>query len=400
MRASKTAWIAIGFAAAVSTTAHAFEVTGTAPQVQFQGVSNSAFNSAMKAYFETRMNGEVKAAFQATLDTANARMSGFGSQQELARGMANANAYASNSATLQGYQNYSLFAVSSGFMLGVQAPSLDPKAYQSLPQDIRKKGDLYAGVGAGFSYLNVGLNCGKFLLPNLYLNLKYGGLSTDLDDFSMDYKVLGVGASFAILEPKSIIGLVKWRGLSASTGFYAQMNKLNVTIEADTFTTDAHFREAVLAGATGQDSTDKEAILTEMGYGKGSPDAQVAISPAFDMGLDVSTYTIPLEVNTAVAFLWGILNVNAGLGLDLNFGDAKIVLAGRSDADIKGNSNKVSFSKAAVNVDGGSSNGPSFARMRAMTGIGLGIGPVKLDIPLIYYVKTGLAAGHTAAVVW
>jgi hypothetical protein len=53
-----------------------------------------------------------------------------------------------------------------------------------------------------------------------------------------------------------------------------------------------------------------------------------------------------------------------------------------------------------VTVDGSSSNGPSIVRMRAMTGIGLGLGPVKIDVPFIYYVKSGMAFGVTAAIVW
>lgn len=391
--------LALGFAAMASTSVHAFKITGTAPQVHFNGISNSNF-PALKAYFEEKMNNEVRSAFDTTLADANRQLSGFGSQKDLAQGMANANVYSSNSATLQGYPNYDLFAVSSGTMFGFQLPSLDVGEIDKIGDKITKDGDIYAGVGMGFSYINVGLNCGKFLLPGLYLNVKYGGLSQDLADFSLDYKVMGVGASYTILAPKSFIGLVKWRGVSASTGFYVQMDKLNMKVVPDTFKTDAHFREAVLAGATGQDSTDKEAILTEMGYGEGSQDAQVLINPVFNMGLDISTYTIPLEVNTAVALLWGVINVNAGLGADLSFGSAKIVLEGTSDADIKGNSNKVTFDKANVNVDGSSKNGPSFLRPRAMTGVGLGLGPVKLDIPLVYYFNSGLAFGITGAVVW
>ncbi len=399
MRLSSTAWIAIGLSALASAPAHAFKVSGKAPEVHFNGITNSQF-PGLKAFFEGKMNAEVKTAFDSTIYNANAKMQGFNSQKDLAQAMANANVYSANSASLQGYQNYSLFAVSTGFMLGVQAPSLDPKAYETMPEDVKEKGDVYLGVGAGFSYLNVGINCGKFLLPNLYLNLKYGGMSTDLGDVSLDFRVMGIGASYAILQPKSFVGLVKWRGVSASTGFYMQTDKIKMTIEPDKFKTDAHFREAILSGSTGQDSLDKEAILTEMGYGPGTADAEVSISPVFTMGLDVSTYTIPLEVNTAVALLWGIININAGVGVDMNFGTADIILKGESDADITGNSNKVTFDPANVTVDGSSSNGPSFLRPRVMTGVGLGMGPVKIDIPLLYYFNSGLAVGITAAVVW
>jgi hypothetical protein len=113
----------------------------------------------------------------------------------------------------------------------------------------------------------------------------------------------------------------------------------------------------------------------------------------------VSTYPIPLEVNTAVALLWGVININAGVGVDLNFGNAKVDLKGNSDASIEETA-KVTFDPAEVNVAGSSSNGPSFLRPRVMTGAGLGLGPVKIDVPLLYYFNSGLALGITAAVVW
>lgn len=399
MHPNRIGWMTILLAAAAVTTGHSFSIDGTAPTVHFNGITNAKFPQ-FQAEFESKMNAEVKTAFDNTIATANTNLQGFREQKDLAQGMANANSYSSNSATLQGFQNYDLFAVSAGLMIAVQAPSLSTSYYKSIGADITQKGDLYAGLGAGFTYLNVGINCSKFLKDGLYLNAKYGGLNLDLGDFSMDFKVMGLGASYRFMAPKSFAGLVKWRGVSFSTGFYVQMDKLNMKVTPDTVKTDAKFREAMLAGSTGQDSTDKEAILTEMGYGPGSKDAQVLLSPEFNMGLDVSTYTVPLEANTAVALLFGIVNVNAGLGLDLNFGSAKVVLDGNSDANIKGNSDKVTFDKATVHIDGSSDNGPSFARLRAMTGVGVGLGPVKIDVPLIYYFTSGLAFGITAAVVW
>lgn len=378
---------------------HAFDISATAPKVHFNGIGNSKF-PALQSYFEKKMNDEVKSAFDSTLGQARRQLNGFGSQKDLAQGMANANAYSANSATLQGYPNYDLFAVSSGFMMAAQLPSVDPGSIGDIADDISDKGDIYAGLAASYSYLNLGLNC-KFLMPGLYLNVKYGGLSQSVSDFSLDYMVLGIGASYKLMEPKSLAGVIKWRGVSVGTGFYMQMDKLTLKVKVDTFATDAHFREAVLSGASSpQDSADKEAILTEMGYGKGSPDAHVLINPAFKMGLDVSTYTIPFEANTAVALLWGLVNLNFGVGMDLNFGNAKIVLEGASDANIKGNSDKVTFDKATVTVDGSSENGPSLARLRAMTGIGLGLGPVKIDVPILYYLNSGFAFGVTGAVVW
>lgn len=399
MNSRKTTWITMMVAAAMGA-GQAWEINGKAPKLEFKGMSGNNNFAGLKADIEGRMNAEVGRAFNQTLDTARKNLAGFKSQKQLAQGMANANAYSANSATLQGLQNYDLFAVSSGFMLAVQAPSLSPSYYSKIADEISTEGDLYAGLGVGFSYLNVGLNC-KFLLPGLYLNAKYGGLSQKFSGFEVDFMTMGVGASYSILDTKSFVGLVKWRGVSASTGFYMQTDKLNQRIKPKAIKTDAKIREAVMNGATpGQDSTNKEALLVEMGYGPNDSDATVTLRPSFDMGLDIATYTIPLEVNTSVSVLWGLVSLNAGLGADINFGNAKIVLKGGSTASISSDTTKVVFRDADMTVDGSSENGPSFMRMRAMTGIGTGIGPVRLDIPIIYYFNSGLAFGLTAAVVW
>lgn len=400
MHVSRTVALAFAGVAMALTGAHAFHVSGSAPGVHFNGISDPRFTPAMQAYFEEKMNGEVKAAFDKTIDTANAKLSQFESQKKLAQGMGNANAYAANSATLQGFQNYDLFAVSAGFMMGVQGPSLDPTVYEHLQDKIAKEGDLYAGFGAGLTELNVGLNC-KFLVPGLYLNAKFGTFKMKISDFAIDNQVFGIGANYRLLDKRSFVGLVKWRGISLGSGFYMQMDKVDMQVPVRTFENDAHLRQSVLSGATDQqDSTDKEALLDQMGYGPETPDAQVAIHPVFKMAVDVTTYTIPLEANTAVALLFDLINVSAGVGADLNFGNAKIKLEGQSDADITGNSDRVTFDAAKVNVEGSSSNGPSLMRLRAMTGLGLGLGPVKLDIPLVYYFNTGVSFGATVAVVW
>ncbi|MEO6097759.1 MAG: hypothetical protein ABIW76_19740 [Fibrobacteria bacterium] len=391
-------FLAFGIVASYSISG-AFSIKGTPPEVIFHS-NNPFFTPAMQATFESRMNGEVATAFNANIASADSTLKGFKEQKDLAQGFANANAYSVNSATLQGFQNYSLFAVATGLMVGVQAPTTSFSYYSKIADDIQKKGDLYAGLGVGFSYLNVGVNA-KFLMPGLYLNAKYGGFSRDVEDFSMDFQVMGVGVNYRLLEPKSLVGLVKWRGVSVGSGFYMQSNKVNKRIEPDTITTQAHFRAAVLSSATDPaDRAQKGLILDEMGYTEANPDADVKLSPAFDMGIDVSTITIPIDAVTAVSVLFGMFNITAGMGVDLNFGSSEIVLEGGSDANIGSHNEQTEFKPARVTVEGSSENGPSFARLRAMTGLGLGLGPVKFDIPLIYYFNSGIAFGLTAAVVW
>ncbi len=172
-------------------------------------------------------------------------------------------------------------------------------------------------------------------------------------------------------------------------------------ISPDSITTQVHFREEVLATATDKaDSVVKAGLMDELGYPTTNPDSKMILNPSFNMGLDVSTYTIPFDAVTAVSLLFGTINLSTGIGFDLNFVSNKIVLRGETDAAITSDTTRIRFTPAHTNIDGSSDNGPTLARFRAMAGIGLGLGPVKIDVPLIYYAASGFAHGITAAIVW
>lgn len=345
------------------------------------------------------MNASLKAAFASTLNEARSNLSQYNEQKKLAQGFANANAYSTHSATLQGYQNYKLFAVSSGFMLGVQAPSTDFGYAGQIGDDIQEEGDVYAGIGLGFSYANVGINA-DFLYPGLYLNAKFGAFEQEIDDFSIKFSSMGIGANMRLLDSKSLVGLVTWRGVSVGTGFYRQSNKVTMIVEPDSIVTEIPFREAVVGGAPSSEQAAYGAAMDQLGYTASNPNAEMVLQPTFEMGIDVATYTIPLEATTAVSLLWGAVNVAVGAGVDLNFGSSEIVLKGLAAANTSSDTTKVRFSEAGVAIDGSSKDGPSFVRPRIMGGAGLGLGPVKVDIPVHYYIASGFAAGLTVAVVW
>lgn len=397
MTITKTGILALGVAALVSVS-QAIDVKGTAPTLTIKGTVDPSIRNAI----ETEMNKSLTAAFDKTIADANSNLAQFNEQKDLAKGFANANAYSMNSATLQGYQNYDLFAVSTGFMLGFQAPSTDMSYYSKILDEINEKGDLYAGLGLGVTFFNVGLNAG-FIVPGLYLNAKYGGMAREFgDEFKFDFSVMGVGANYKVFEPKSLIGIVKWRGISVGSGFYYQGNHIETTLKGDSIANDINFRENVMNTTT--DPTQKAALgvaMDSLGFKEATPNATMSLLPKFTMGLDVTTITVPVDVTTAVSLLWGLLNVNAGFGFDLNFGSSEIILEGNVDAPTKTpDANKATISTAKVTIDGSSDDGPSFARTRFMTGVGLGLGPVKLDIPVYFYPASGMAFGVSAAVVW
>lgn len=393
---------ALTLACVLGTSSSALALTiapGTPPTIQVNPDNPALLFPGFEEDFEEKMNDELADAFNNTLDTARKNLAGFEEQKDLAQAFGNANAYSMNSATLQGFQNYSLFAVAAGLMLGVQAPSTNLSYYNDIVDDIREKGDLYAGLGVGVTFLNLGLNA-EFLLPGLYFNAKYGAMTYDFDDFAMDFSVMGVGANYRLLDTKSLVGLIKWRGVSIGTGFYMQSSKVNLGIVSDTIRTQAHMREAVLSGSSPSDSVSKGAMMDQMGYTEDNPDADLTLVPSFGMGLDITTVTVPIDAVTAVSLFWGVVNLTLGAGVDLNFGSSEVVLRGDSEVDISSDPDKVTFTPAEVAIDGSSDNGPSMVRFRVMTGVGVGLGPVKIDVPLIFYPASGFAAGLTVAVVW
>lgn len=384
--------------AALAAAAHAITIDFN--QRPAMTIHTAGVPAGTRSLVETTVNTALQEMFDQTLADAREELSGFNEQKELARGFANANAYATHSGNVNGYQNYSLFAASVGFLVGVQAPSTDFGYLAKAAEDIAENGDIYAGVGMGMSYLNLGINAG-FLVPGLYLNVKYGAMERKIDDFSLDFSVLGVGANYRILDSKSLAGIVKWRGISAGTGFYVQSNKLNFEVETDAIRNGVEIRQSVIdAAPDGQEGAYRTA-MDSLGFTDANPDLNMELTPTFDLGLDVTTMTIPLEASTAVSLLFGAVNLSVGAGVDLNFGSSEVVLEGVAFAVTEApDTTKVSFSDGEVAIDGSSDNGPSFVRPRLSASAGLGLGPLKVDVPVLWYPASGVAFGLTVAVVW
>ncbi|MBF0429693.1 MAG: hypothetical protein HQK83_00325 [Fibrobacteria bacterium] len=348
----------------------------------------TAQQTLVKAAIEPTLGGYL----DSTIGKANTALSGFSNQQDLAQGFANANTFSSHSGTFAGYQNYKLFAVGGGFMIGVQAPSLNLSYYSKIADEINSEGDLYAGVGVSTTFLNVGINAG-FLVPGLYLNAKWGGTGFEVADFKYDFQVMGIGANYRLLDSKSLVGLIKWRGISIGTGVYYQSNTIEYTVSTDPVYQDLPLGDLISAqvGTT---------AASGLGF-NGTSETQMALTPEFTMGLDVATTTIPIDAVTSLSVLFGVLNIYGGVGFDINFGSCEIGLSGTSMVNTDTpDSTKMTITEAEVEFDGLSDNSPVFARPRFITGVGFGIGPVKLDIPIIYYPTAGLAFGVSGIVAW
>lgn len=349
----------------------AANITGTAPIIN---TGNTLLDAAL--------NQEIGIAFDLAIFDANETLAKYSNQEDLARGFGNANVFSSQAGTFQGFQNYSKMAITTGVMLGVQAPSTDPDYYDDIEDDIEDEGDVYAGVGAGVSFLNVGYNA-KSIRPDLYLNFMFGSYSIEPDDEDIKFSttLIGIGANYTLAKPKTVSSLLKWRGLSIGTGLFYHSNKVTLAMELDGFTEDFFVDES---GST----------IT----------GSIAVDPSVLLELETKTVTIPLDIVTSVQVLH-LLNFTLGTGIDFNMGKTDIILTADGDVeviDINDPSTTInSITPGFVAIDGSTKDiSPSFARLRIMTGLGLNLGPVKLDIPIRYYFGSGASFGVTAGVVF
>jgi hypothetical protein len=385
-----------------------FSVPATATQIEKDAAA------ALTTQFKTTLDNNV-----ATMQTkTNDSLKAYGSQTKLAQGFANANLYSSQASSLQGYQGYDLFAVAGGVMVGLQAPDLNMDA-NAISDKIVKEGDLYAGIVPAYDYLNIGVHAGPIFgffnkdlgetMKNFYFNIKFGGINYNYDidadtKLKMQSTNFGLGVNYQILPgtPSILFGLFKWRGVSLGSGLTFQSNTVDVTLKLSEFT------QSVASSTTSSTTTGGVTVSSTA-----TTSGTMRVTPIVNLGIDASTFSIPLEATTSVQLLW-LANLNFGLGADLVFGSAKINATANGAVSIPDFLATVTTSPSVGSVITGKqtapgsfkldastpSTGADLARIRLMTGLGFNFGPVKLDIPVYYYLTSGLAFGITGAIVW
>lgn len=300
---------------------------------------------------------------------------------KLARGFGNASAYASHASTLRGYQGYDLFAISAGSMVSIQAPNGDPMFFQDLNDDL-DNGDIYAGVGVTPVVVQAGLNLG-FILDGLYLSFMFGKYSVDIDQgdyiIEHDENIIGINITYQLLSDRSILaGLLVWRGLSINTGaihyknittFYNELDEINDT--------------AFVAGA--------------------GANVDYTIDPSINFEIETQGNVIPVELYTALRIFY-ILNIGVGGGFDYVVrGKTNLTLKSAGDVVITNQDVGTGLigetGKITVDADTSGIKSDRY-RPKLLANIGLGIGPVFIDVPVTYYLDNGYSVGITAGCVW
>ncbi len=325
----------------------------------------------------------LKAPVEAAISTEIAK---FSNMPDLAKGFGNAATYASGAATLRGYQGYDLFAISAGSMLSLQAPSGDPLFFMDLKSDL-DKGDVYAGVGGNPAVVEGGLNL-SFLIDGLYMSFKFGKVNyrtgdsigvgrfkykTGGEKYGIEYEsnLFGVLANYMIIQEKAILSrILLWRGISLQSGFIYSNSIISYYKKLSTQT------------------------ITNGGY-------TADVDSSIDLVLDTKTFVIPVELYTSIRLLY-ILNIGVGGGVDF-------VPYGRTSFNIKSAGTitvtapvPVAGTLGSTNIDASTKDvKPDYYRPKFMTNLGLGVGPVFIDMPLTYYfTDNGYAVGISAGMVW
>lgn len=284
---------------------------------------------------------------------------------DITRGFGNANTYASNAATMRGYQGYDFICIAVGTMIAAQAPNADLLFYQEA-LDQFDDGDVYAGLGANPLVGQVGLNMG-FIIPDLYIAFRFGKFDYKVDAVNMDYdnKFLGVIVDYQLFSSRSILtGILLWKGLNLESGFIHSTNNIVYRIELDSIEFSAG------------------------GF-------MVNLDPSVDLAMDIKSYIIPVEIYSACRLFY-MINFGVGAGMDY-------VYKNRTDLKIKSGGTATIVadpdSKGIIDIDADTSNKADRYRFKGMVNLGLGLGPVFVDIPITVYLDNGYAVGLSAGVV-
>ncbi len=283
-------------------------------------------------------------------------------QPKLARSFASANAYASHASTQRGYQGYKLMAISVGTMAGAQVPSLDfdyYKSFEKIEKELQYKGDVELGLALVPYSVQVGLNLGAFGVEGLYTSVKFGMLNYSYDKYYIEAINTGLMLNYQIVKAKKAgLALFLWRGLSIGTGVLYNKNYVRI----------------------GHSLTYRL-------------ESVVYVRPELDFNIYSESWVVPLELTTSLRLLW-ILNLTLGAGIDFATSETFIKVRGISPV----------YELATFQTGFLYAYGEEKGKMRnwylpkLIAGVGFGIGPVVIDVPISYYFIKGIHVGVSVGV--
>jgi len=335
-------------------------------------------------------NRDIQDAFNDALKDLNDQLKVFQNADKFLRAMGDSSVYASHGATTRGYGGYKVFSATIGSVVGLQLPTGITSIMDDadrLSDSLKNDGDIKFGINPNIINANVGLNMGVFkFLPehlgvlkrdDLYVGLRVGYINLSEigigDELKLNYNnlTLGLTANYQIIPSVSLAGLITWRGVNLGSGFIYNRNKLGLGLSVD------NIEKPMENGAS-----------------------VVMQDPKASVDITTNTFIIPLEAITAIKLL--IFNIPFGLGADISFGKTSL-----GAKDVSADVDLINLppgyyrdNKGDVTATGGISNTPSIVNFKIMTGLGLSMGPVIVDLPITYYPASGYSVGVTLGAVY
>jgi hypothetical protein len=379
----------------------ALDVDIDVPKISLTGTGDFPLLAGLG--IEKKLNEELDTLateFEAEI-TNDPEIEKYSDQPLLAEGFANAGAASAMTGLYRTQHGYKLFSAAYGLGVSFSMPGVDFLSELNSASFIEDEGDIYAGLAMHPLNLSASVNLG-FLVPGLRVNGKFGYYDmkkgTVTDDISFNSLSVGAGASYQLIKPKSVpAGLIKWHGIVVASGFYYQRNRAEMS-----FTPNEEGFEASNAITLGQLGLTPDSALSPFGYSSTTVIGTLTTTPEINAKIESSTFTIPLEVSTAVRLLY-FLEVMVGAGVDLSFGSGEVSLSAESDVDFDiaaDFEDDITVTPGSVDVVNKTTADPQLIRPRLMTALGLGLGPVRIEFPFIYYFDsegntfvTGITAG-------
>ncbi len=321
----------------------------------------------------------------------------FQNQQQLALAFANAGAAATHLATQRSFSDYRVFALVLGGGLAVAAPAPSPQSLEEAGTTFEDEGDVYFGAAIQPITASLGINLSP-LINRVRINGKFGYFSAEageiVEDISFSSMTVGGGVDYQLLRSRSIaLGIFKWRGLTIGTGVNYQTNeaKLSVEVQDSDFSQTVTYNDLGISNPSGPDT---------------DPVGDLTIAPSIIASVQSESWSIPLEVSTGLRVLY-LFDFNVGAGVDFTMGSSEVVFGSESvigfDPDAAADPYVDLISTGSANFGVVTEGEPQFVRPRLTAGVGLNLGPIKLDVPVMYYLDDDgptAMAGVNVGLVW
>ncbi len=336
--------------------------------------------------FIDSFNDEIAQALGDLEDDIDDEISRYYNLPKLAQGVANAGAAATHIGTQRSFIDYRRFAFVIGGGVTASLPGTDLEMIDEIVdrlEDEDEDADVYFGAAAQPIVVSLGFRP-RFISDRLYMNAKFGWADipagTVADEVAYNSMSAGLLANYRLVESRGApLGLVRWRGISVGSGVVYQRSELTIDLEFDDVSEEVRYEE-----------------------GADALELNMTLEPILSATVKSSSVVVPLEATTGLRVLW-VLDLNVGGGVDLAFGNSEVTLDIDSPVILDGEE-QITFEDGSVRVNAGTKgDGPQLVRPRLTAGAGVNLGPVRLDVPLMYYFDddgNSFMAGVNLGIVW